>query len=422
MAAEGLGVGLEVGVFQLRGAHPARVLALLVHTDGAEHGVVQQHHDDVQAVLHGGGKFLAVHEEVAVAREDHHLALRPQAFASYPCGQAVTHGPAGGCQLAGIGGEGPEAVDPGGKVACAVAEDGVGGQHVLQVLHHLAHLQLAGDTDRCRVAPGQVLGTRRVGVRLPRHSGLRAHRTQSGREGLRCGVDGLCRAVQLAQFVRVGVDVHQRLRGVGDGQQLVALRRHLGQTPAHHQHQVRRLDARQQFGVRPQAQVTTVTGVAGGEQHLAAERAIDGQRPGLGKSSELTHRLLGPAAAAQDGHGLFCGLQALGQLGHLRRAGVGFGHGIGQRVGHAGRFGQHVFGQGNHHRARAARCGDVEGARNQLGHPRRVVNLHHPLGHGAKHGAVVQLLKSLAPHHAAPHLAHEQDHGGRILVRDVYTG
>ncbi len=162
--------------------------------------------------------------------------------------------------------------------------------------------------------------------------------------------------------------------------------------------------------------------MAGGEQHLAAERAIDGQRPGLGKSSELTHRLLGPAAAAQDGHGLFCGLQALGQLGHLRRAGVGFGHGIGQRVGHAGRFGQHVFGQGNHHRARAARCGDVEGARNQLGHPRRVVNLHHPLGHGAKHGAVVQLLKSLAPHHAAPHLAHEQDHGGRILVRDVYTG
>ena len=36
---------------------------------------------------------------------------------------------------------------------------------------------------------------------------------------------------------------------------------------------------------------------------------------------EFAHRLLGPAAAAQDGHGVLGGLRALGQLGHLRGAG-----------------------------------------------------------------------------------------------------
>jgi hypothetical protein len=101
---------------------------------------------------------------------------------------------------------------------------------------------------------------------------------------------------------------------------------------------------------------------------------------------------------------------------------VGFGDGVGQRVGHRGGFGQHVFGQRDHHRAGPARGGDMEGARHQLGHARRVVDLHHPLGHGAEDGAVVQLLEGLAAQRVARDLADEQQQRRRVLVRDVHAG
>ena len=256
-------------------------------------------------------------------------------------------------------------------------------------------------------------------VRRPRHGRGGAHTVQRRSKSLRRSVDGQCGAIQLAQFIRIGMHVHQGLRRRGDVEQLIALRRHFRQPPAHHQHQIRRLDARQQLGVDAQAQVAAVASVRGREQHLAAERAVHGNGPRFGKRGELAHRLLRPAAAAQDGHRVLCGLQALRQLGHLRSAGVRFRHLVGQRVGHRSGLGQHVFGQRHHHRAGAARGGDVEGARDQFGHTGRVVNLHHPLGHGTEHRAVVQLLKRLAPHGVAGHLAHEQDHGRRILVRDV---
>ena len=56
------------------------------------------------AVLHGGRKLLAVHEEVAVARKDHHFTLGPAALAAHARRQAVAHRPTGGRQLARVGG------------------------------------------------------------------------------------------------------------------------------------------------------------------------------------------------------------------------------------------------------------------------------------------------------------------------------
>ena len=227
MPAKGLGVGFEVRILELGGADAAGVLSLLVHADGAVHGVIEQHHDDGQAVLHSGRKLLSVHQEVAVARKHHHLALRPQALGTHTRRQAVTHGATGGRQLAGISGKRPEAVHPGGKVACAVAEDGVGRQRGLEMLHDLAHLQLARNLDGVGVAPQDVLGPCHLCMGMPGHSPRRPHTRQRRRECLRRGVDGLRGPVQLAQLIGIGMHMHQRLRGVGDRKQLVALRRDL---------------------------------------------------------------------------------------------------------------------------------------------------------------------------------------------------
>ena len=92
---------------------------------------------------------------------------------------------------------------------------------------------------------------------------------------------------------------------------------------------------------------------------------------------------------------------------------------IGRGVGDARRLGQHVLRQGDDDRARPAGRGDVEGPRDELRQARRVVDLGRPFGDRAEHGAVVELLESLALAHVAPDLADEHDQRRRILPGDV---
>ena len=49
-----------------------RIVALLVHADGAEHAVVEQHDDGFGTVLGGGSQLLAVHQKVAVTSHGQH--------------------------------------------------------------------------------------------------------------------------------------------------------------------------------------------------------------------------------------------------------------------------------------------------------------------------------------------------------------
>jgi hypothetical protein len=51
----------------------------------------------------------------------------------------------------------------------------------------------------------------------------------------------------------------------------------------------------------------------------------------------------------------------------------------------------------------------------QLGDAPRILDLDHPLGHLAEHAAVVDLLEGLSVGRLARHLAHQQEHGRRIL-------
>ena len=46
-------------------------------------------------------------------------------------------------------------------------------------------------------------------------TGGRAHCVERRSKRLRRGVDGLCGAIQLAQFIRIGMHMHQGCAGVG---------------------------------------------------------------------------------------------------------------------------------------------------------------------------------------------------------------
>ena len=94
----------------------------------------------------------------------------------------------------------------------------------------------------------------------------------------------------------------------------------------------------------------------------------------------------------------------------------------GRRIVNRYALGQHVFRQAHDDRARPAIGGGVEGARDDFRHAGRIVDLRRPFGHRAKHGAVVEFLKSLALAHVARYLADEHHQRRRILTRDVDAG
>ena len=85
-------------------------------------------------------------------------------------------------------------------------------------------------------------------------------------------------------------------------------------------------------------------------------------------------------------------------------------------------FGQHVFGQGQHDRARAARHGGMKGVTDVFGYAGRIFDLGDPFGHLAEHAAVVDFLKGFALDLMAGDLADEQNHRRGILKGDMNPG
>ncbi len=74
-------------------------MAFLVHADGAIHAVVDQDHDNRQLILDGGGEFLAMHHEAAIAGEAYYGFRGVDPFGAHCRGQAIAHGARGGRQL-----------------------------------------------------------------------------------------------------------------------------------------------------------------------------------------------------------------------------------------------------------------------------------------------------------------------------------
>ena len=175
--------------------------------------------------------------------------------------------------------------------------------------------------------------------------------------------------------------MHQRLPRRRDVEQRVALRRHLRHAPADQEHEVGVLDARDELRVRPDAEIAGISRVVGRKQHLAAERGRDRQVEALGEAREALHGLRRPArcrrgsrsgasppraASAARPSGRAPGWVSTGSKRQARRrrsrvsVSMSSGSAIDDRAGPA------------LHR-------DVEGARDELGNARRVVDLRRPI-------------------------------------------
>ena len=106
-------------------------------------GIVEHQHDDGQLILHGGGEFLAVHQEIAVAIDGEHFALGIKRLHRHRGGHAIAHEAAYRRHLGVEAAEAVEAVDPAGIIARAVAEDGIGRQMIAQPDHDLRQIDVA---------------------------------------------------------------------------------------------------------------------------------------------------------------------------------------------------------------------------------------------------------------------------------------
>src|SRR6478736_1639496 len=115
----------EIGILQHGGGDAPRIFALLMHADGTVHAVVEQDDDDRQIVLNGSGELLPGHLEIAVAGKCNDRSLAIQPLCRDRRRNAITH--RAGCRrkLSAEAPVGPEAMQPGRKVARAVAEDSV---------------------------------------------------------------------------------------------------------------------------------------------------------------------------------------------------------------------------------------------------------------------------------------------------------
>src|SRR5258708_7741524 len=96
-------------------------------------------------------------------------------------------------------------------------------------------------------------------------------------------------------------------------------------------------------------------------------------------------------------------------------------HLVRRDVGDGGGLGEHVLGKREHHRARPAGHGEMEGVTHVLVHALGAVDLRDPLRHRPEHVAVVHLLERFAVGEFARHLADEKDHRSGVLLRGVHA-
>ena len=230
------------------------------------------------------------------------------------------------------------------------------------------------------------------------------------------------RPVDAAELLGAGMDVHEGHLRRRDIEQRVALARHLAEPAADEHDEIGRLDPREQLRVRPDAEIAGIAGMQRVNEMGAAEARRDRHRKLLGERRDRGAARLRPSAAAENEHRPLRLGDEIGELGHLRGAGRGLDRPRRRRVGDRDPLDQHVLGERDHHRAGTAAGRDMEGARHDLRHPRGIIDLGRPLGHGAEHGAVIELLERLALAHLARHLADEHDHRRGILLRDVDAG
>jgi hypothetical protein len=156
------------------------------------------------------------------------------------------------------------------------------------------------------------------------------------------------------------------------------------------------------------------------EKILEAESAGARQRVRFDETADIGACLGCPAAAAEQHHRALRRGEQLAKPRHVVRARMRLRGHEAPRIADRGLPGEHVLRQREDHGAAASGSRDLEGARDEFGNARAVVDAVGPLGERREHRAEVDLLEGLAPAEVGAHVADEKDHRRRILERGVH--
>ena len=118
----------------------------------------------------------------------------------------------------------------------------------------------------------------------------------------------------------VRVDVHQPLRGSGNAEQRIALRRRLRHPSANQKNEIGGFDARFQLGIDGEADFAGEIAVLAVECARASERAGHREVEAFGEPGKGGARSLRPSGPAEDGDRPLRRPEHLLQFGHLRKA------------------------------------------------------------------------------------------------------
>ena len=139
------------------------------------------------------------------------------------------------------------------------------------------------------------------------------------------------------------MNVDQRVRRLGGGEQRVAGRDHLAQAFADDEQDVRSAHARRQLRIHRDADFTGVVRMGVVDDVLVAKRAGDGQRIGLDEAPEVRAGGGSPSATAGDDQRCRRASQQLAQGSELGRRWCRLGDGNARRVDRIHRRRQHVL-------------------------------------------------------------------------------
>ena len=256
------------------------------------------------------------------------------------------------------------------------------------------------------------------GARWVRRGGRRECCRRS-RKFRHAGTNGEISAIDMPQFVRIGVNVDQGLTRMVGREQSVTVRGCLAEPGADGEDEVGRLDPCDKLRIGAVAQISGPDRAIVGDGILSAKPGCDRNSMRRCKGGEVPRGVRVPPRTSDDRHrrlgGGKQGRESVhhGGVGGLRRA---------LDAGPVHCFGgldEHVLGQGQHNRPRPSRHGHRIGSSDIFGDSCRIVDPRGPFGERREHRCEIDFLETFAVAHAPVDIADEQDHRLRVLHRDM---
>ena len=357
-------------------------------------------------ILHGGRQFLPVHQETAVTGTGDHHAVWMQDFRGHRSRHTVTHGAAGRTKQRRKAAIGIEAVQPGGIIARAIGHDRIRRQMIAEPGENVGGIDASGRGHRLRP-----IFAHRARFRSPllpvRLNGETCRFTQERPDTRQDRQIGL---IDTVQFIRTRMNMYQRLSRRRHRQPGIAGCGHFAEARAHNDEKITVANMADQTRIGPDAKVATEIRMRVVETILGAERSTDRQIRALGENACILYRLPVPAGAAQHQKRTFRLQEPRTKIRHVGGGRRRFGFHIRPRIARFADGGQHIFRQGQHHRAGPAGGRGVKGPRDIFRDAVGIADFRRPFRQRREHGAEIDFLKRLAIQHGLIGLPDEKDH------------